>query len=125
MEGLNSLSVLENDIQSLTQKVYTGKELDRVNTFYKEHCEIVEKELSELEAYKKLEEQIGCPLEVRVLLFRGEHVFGEGCMYEIINIDESGFWAEEIVRNGECLGERFLPYKEYKKAWWLEPDKSE
>lgn len=53
MDGLNSLSVLDNGIQSLAQKVYTGKELDRVNAFYKEHCEIVEKELNVLQILKE------------------------------------------------------------------------
>ncbi len=53
MDGLNSLSVLDNDIQSLAQKVYTGKELDRVSAFYKEHCEAVEKELNVLQILKE------------------------------------------------------------------------
>lgn len=53
MDGLNSLSVLDNDIQSLAQKVYTGKELDRVCAFYNEHCEAVEKELKVLQILKK------------------------------------------------------------------------
>lgn len=53
MNGLVSLSVLENDIQSLAQKVYTGKELDSVNAFYKEHCEIVERELYVLNILKE------------------------------------------------------------------------
>lgn len=121
MNGLNSLSVLDNDIQSLAQKVYTGKELDRVNAFYNEHCEIVEKELNELEAYKKLEEQIGCSLEVKCKICTGRSIYlPNGKAYLIAGVRDSYFTIK--VEDG-CT--ETVDNKEYGISWWLKENRSE
>ena len=67
--------------------------------------------------YEDLEEQIGCPLGVRVSLYCGALLIGENCMYCVNSIGESSFWAHKIGENGTDLGEIELFYKDYMKVW--------
>ncbi len=75
----------------------------------------------ELESYKKLEEELGCPLEIRCKLYNNmDIVTDDGFMiikrlYPDCLIAASEYDFKEIK----------FPYKDYKKTWWLKIDKSE
>ena len=77
-----------------------------------------------------LEEQVGCPLEVREKALQQDEIFyverNQTKMIRVVAMN-CGY-----VNNGECVlnclanGIWFcLPVKDYKITWWLKKDKSE
>lgn len=72
-----------------------------------------------------LEEEIGCPLEVRCKVVKNTSIFAELGYRKISNewlvgeISSDGFicWQKYAIR-------RYF-WKDYKKTWWLRKDKSE
>ena len=74
----------------------------------------------ELYTYKKLEEEIGCPLEVRCKLFIGVTIYDKnGNSKDIEEICKSCFGASDGKEIIYCF------YSNYKKTWWLKEDRSE
>lgn len=70
-----------------------------------------------------LEEQIGCPLEVRCNLYEGQHIFDkDGVEFVIRQIGKHDFYKINVypphLKSIEYM-------KGYKKTWWLKEDKSE
>ena len=85
---------------------------------------------NDLLGYKKLEEQLGCPLDVREQALKQDEIFyiekNQNKMIRVVAMN-CGY-----INNGECVlnclanGIWFcLPVKDYKKTWWLREDKSE
>ena len=74
----------------------------------------------ELDKYKQLEEQIGCPLEVRCKMFCGLIVYNKkGEQLRIGSI-----YVDKFLANG--FGHIYeLKYEDHKKTWWLKADRSE
>lgn len=79
----------------------------------------------ELIKYKDLEEEIGCPLEVRCKVVKNTSIFAELGYRKISNewlvgeISSDGFicWQKYAIR-------RYF-WKDYKKTWWLKENKEE
>ena len=101
----------------------TKKQLETYKNTYDRYDGIPNNEFDsicdELINYKKLEEQIGCPLEVRCKITTDTMIFdAEGNSFEVSYIDINNFTA--IMDDYEFNFE----YKDYKKTWWLRKDKS-
>jgi len=76
----------------------------------------------ELLKYKALEEQMGCPLEVRCNIIDGNFVYNEkGIGLRVEMIFENYFIGWHALTDTSL---RYY-YKDYKKTWWLKPDRSE
>ncbi len=138
-EALNDLlrnSVFIDDKGKITITSWeTDKTID-------EQCEVIRKELDYAETMHTLEEQLGCPLEVFVkaltngvyvideetkelqCILRGIHTFtGEG-LGTSAGFSDERVWRKKVNR----AGIEFCPiyfWKDYKKTWWLEKDRSE
>ena len=81
----------------------------------------------ELEAYKKLEEEIGCPLEVRCNLDLNDRIIDMfGIEYIVRSIGKNDFIGYDVkkLEKNEFYRELFK-WKEYKITWWLKADRSE
>lgn len=93
----------------------------------------VEDELKYAGKCHKLEEQLGCPLEVYVKLYQQMKFYRLNALNEIIeceidnpNDDEVyHIQADGIIFNQYDYGWQFYSFKDYKKTWWLRKDKSE
>lgn len=88
--------------------------------------------VNELHRYKKLEEEIGCPLEIRCKLKTDQYIFDKyGEPYQIKTFYENFFIVryrgkeERLEEFGYYGAITDFPYSEYKKTWWLKADKSE
>lgn len=78
---------------------------------------------NEVEKYKMLEKEIGCPLEVRCKLCDGTIIYDEdGKAMGVEHIGEHDFCAYLI---GGPYMPRLMYLKGYKKSWWLKADRSE
>ena len=116
MERLTYEQVLERTEKLKTSKIYASKEE------YFAIDDIIQPML-ELQKYKQLEEQIGCPLEVRCKLCDGTIIYDEnGKPMGVEHIGEHDFYAYLI---GKPYMPRLMYIKGYKKSWWLKADKSE
>ena len=72
--------------------------------------------------YKKLEEEIGCPPEVRCKLYNGRKIYyQDGHIYKVMDIDLTSMDVDGIT----TLNMRHIPYSDYKKTFWLKEDKTE
>lgn len=72
--------------------------------------------------YEDLEEQIGCPLEVRCkIVLRALIYTDDGSDWIVQNVLDKYFWAS---CNTEYSNANFS-WKDYKKTWWLKADRSE
>ena len=94
-----------------------NKELSEEKQRYKEMWFITNNSLAK---YRKLEEQLGCPLEV---VFKAiiNGIIVDGSTYQVkVGKDIYGYFF--ILSNGSSY-----PFylKNYKKSWWLKKDKSE
>ena len=86
----------------------------------------------ELEKYRKLEEELGCPLDVYVKLHKQMKFYRLNALNEIIeceidnpNDDEVyHIQADGIIFNQYDYGWQFYSFKDYKKTWWLKEDKT-
>ena len=69
------------------------------------------------------EEQIGCPLEARCKLYEEQEIYDtNGDMWRISRVEEHTF---EVYKPSHSWNRANLSYSDYKKNWWLKPDKSE
>ena len=75
--------------------------------------------------YKKLEEEIGCPLDIAhsvqpgkivCVLFPDKHIYR--CM-----VDKVSYFG--FTLSGEPDSPGFIYFKQYKQTWWLKEDRSE
>ena len=83
----------------------------------------VRKLVDEVKEYRKLEEELGCPLEVRCKLCDGTLIYDkDGKSMVMEHIGEHDFYAVPIERPHIP---RLMYIKGYKKTWWLKADKSE
>lgn len=83
-----------------------------------EHLEIIKK-LTKLE---DLEEQVGCPLEVRCQLFNNMIVYNDNGEIFIVNTIYPKSFVAELEYD---FKEIEFKYSDYEKTWWLKPDRSE
>ena len=73
--------------------------------------------------YEDLEEQIGCPLEVRCKLYEGQEIYDRtNRKCEITHLYKRDFMVKVKVQQDITF--RIL-YKNYKKTWWTKSDRSE
>ena len=69
--------------------------------------------------YEDLEEQIGCPLEVRLKVTHNTSIYDvEGNEYIVSHIDKEVFEVYSMFY-------MTFRWEHYKKTWWLKEDKSE
>jgi len=79
----------------------------------------LEKQEKENAKYKKLEEQLFCPLEVRLKVTHNTSIYDvEGNEYIVSHIDKEVFEVYAIFY-------MTFRWEHYKKTWWLKKDKSE
>ena len=74
-----------------------------------------------LQKLENLEEQIGCPLEVRCQLYNGRCVYGEYDKERILGIWVNGIITMRLVDKKRTMHK----FSNYKKTWWLKADRSE
>lgn len=76
--------------------------------------------------YKKLEEELGCPLEKLIQFSRQRTVYTiYGTHTNEIVIVDLNLGRIHISINGDINDSYCLYIKDYKKTWWLKEDKSE
>ena len=76
----------------------------------------------ELYRYKKIEEELGCPLEVRCRLYDGAIIYDKNGRKMIVrDLGEHDFLAYQIKEPFADL----MYIKGYKKTWWLKADRTE
>ena len=101
----------KNPCAANAQKVFEySKRIDEV-------LEKIDKDYDELNKYKDLQQELGCPLEVR------EQAFNNG----FYDVDGNHYFCEHYVpylksmhTRGISIGrERHFNLKDYKKTWWL------
>ena len=107
-----------NDIRDNKDKNFNKKEayndLEKTfDTFMEYHDEVQE--------YKQLENEIGCPLEVRCKLYDGAIIYDENGRKMIVrNLGEHDF----LTYQTKGASANLMYIKGYKKSWWLKADKS-
>lgn len=109
----------------LRHDFYNNKELNYDSVAY---FTTIEKDLEVLQQYKKIEEELGCPLDVVFRLkeqgyfcdFKGRHYEIKSIEFEQHTLPYIEFW---INKNYEETSIELL--KHYKKTWWLREDMSE
>lgn len=80
--------------------------------------------VDKLGKYEDLEEEIGCPLEVRCRLHWLSNIYDkDGNKWKINDIYEDKFEAERW--DGDLISVKTYKYCDYKITWWLKPDRSE
>lgn len=76
----------------------------------------------ELEKYRKLEEQLGCPLDVFVKALKNGIYHDNKFEYPVFILDKDNF----KTKNYHLLVKGTVVYlKDYKNTWWLKEDRSE
>lgn len=80
--------------------------------------------------YEDLEEQIGCPLEVRCKIYQGVEVFVESVYWDSLDEEDKTSLTKQTVSsinsNGfSTFSGKQCYWKNHKKTWWLKEDKSE
>ena len=73
--------------------------------------------------YEDLEEQIGCPLEVRCKIYDSQSVFNDDGEELIIQLVEEQYFSAYSTIDYDITYS--LYYKDHKKTWWLKADRSE
>ena len=93
--------------------------------------EEIEEELIHLQKNKQLENEIGCPLEVRCKLYNGALIYDSvfDKVLSIHTINKNSFECKVPVFE-ESIGtvvviKRVFDFSDYKIGWWLKKDKSE
>ena len=73
--------------------------------------------------YEDLEEQIGCPLEVRCKITNGLSIYDkEGNRWIISQIEETYI---DVYNSKDSYYTMIFPYSDYKVTWWLKVDRSD
>lgn len=115
------------------EKPLTTKWEDVSTSYYKIKGDDTGVAISEIERLNKLgkledlEEEFGCPLEVRCKVTTGTYIYDEnGNEYEVEFLYSLSFMATDgkCDDNGITIEAEFL-WKDYKKTWWLKEDRSE
>ena len=80
--------------------------------------------------YHKLEEEIGCPVEVRCKIYNGLEVFVEITYWDSLDEEDKIEIVPQTVstvfsNRFSTLSGKQCYWKEYKKTWWLKADRSE
>ncbi len=73
----------------------------------------------ELIEYKKLEEQLGCPLKIRIKVNPGTSIYDKDGNEYLVEFIEKPFF---IVNTSIYMS---FKWKDYKVTWWLKEDRSE
>lgn len=122
MEKLTYEQVLERTEKLKTSKIYATKEE------YFTIDEIIQP-MVELQTYKKLEEQIGCPIEVYVKLKYDTNFFDrDGIEWFVEAISKKNIICAtrfNISTSPMKAEYKYFELKDYKKTWWIKEDKSE
>jgi hypothetical protein len=86
---------------------------DRIST------DMIYNKLGQLE---DIEEQIGCPLEVRVKIFTGAKVYdSNGTEYEVQYVYENEFMATDGTCDDNGIDNEYhFLFNEYNQFWWLD-----
>ncbi len=101
------------------EKSYTDEEISNI--------------IVKLGKLEDLEEQLGCPLEVRCAVVPDSYIYTFGTTMEnqdvvtqrhIVTISKEGFTILYATATGKER-KMELSWKAYKKTWWLRKDKSE
>ena len=80
-----------------------------------------------------LQEQLGCPLDVRCKVVPDSYIFTFGTSMEsqeiitrrkVITISQEGIYILYRTASGEGRN-MILPWEAYKNTWWLKEDRSE
>lgn len=80
-----------------------------------------------------LQEEIGCPLKVRCEVVPNSYIYTFGTSMEtldvitrrkVITISKEGIYISYATASGKER-DMTLPWKAYKKTWWLKADRSE
>lgn len=106
------------------QQIYDFKRYNELEDYVDSDLTLAIDKLGKLE---DLEEQIGCPLDVRCKLTYDSHIYDEdGRSYTEIIMFKDYILAYDgrEDENGMLEATRF-EWKGYKKTWWLKEDKSE
>lgn len=102
----------------------TSKDIEMIAKMSNSHIktnETLQQVFEELYRYKKIEEEIECPLEVRCKLYEGQEVYDKtNRKCEITHLYKRDF----MVKAAQDITFRIL-YKNYKKTWWTKEDASE
>lgn len=106
---------------------------DYIDSMEEKNQIYVEEELNYASKCHNLEEQIGCPLEVRCAVVPDSFIYTFGTTMEnqdvvtqrhIVTISKEGFTILYATTTGKER-KMELSWKAYKKTWWLRKDKSE
>ena len=81
----------------------------------------------ELDGYKALEKELGCPLEVffKVIATKKVYIVLTKCNFNRVYFVNLDFSAQDILTLGFFVGGCKFLFNEYKITWWLKEDKSE
>lgn len=104
-------------------KLLKGRECQWRKKLKNENYELIDKAINKLGKLEDLEEQLGCPLEVREQAFNngfydenGNHYICEHYVPYLKQMHTKGIMTHT---------EKRFRLKDYKKTWWLKKDKSE
>ena len=108
------------------------------------NLQLADEELEYAEKCHKLQEQLGCPLDMILNLMKNSNTLDEHCHTQDIYFDYKGKlisgsfikleYDNEFIINVETsemfdsyydIDDYDLKVKDYKKTWWLKEDKSE
>lgn len=101
-----------------------------------EHIKFVKAKLEYADKMKAIEEQLGCPLEVREKALSSFYIPGYGYVSnndDFINLRKhsKGYYLKVVIHPSKPTPPHFYGYcdihylKDYKKTWWLKEDRSE
>ena len=122
MNGKEALNHICENCERAGAKIKTLCPYRSISGDYCEAYEQIKADLDELNKYKKLEKQIGCPLEVRCELYSNKTIYtadGDGFLITDLFYDLFIAEAEYDFRTKE------FKYSDHKKTWWLKADRSE
>ena len=111
----------------------TLKQLEELKKIGIPSEELFHEVCDELLKYKQREEQIGCPVEVRCEVLPDSYIYTFGTSMDTIDV-VTGRKVTSISSEGIHISystasgrerDMTLPWKAYKRTWWLKSDKSE
>ena len=96
---------------------------DLMEKYAIESIDYLEQCIKRSDKYGELEEEIGCPIEVRCKITNDLSIYDkEGNRWIISQIEETYIDAYSSKDNYYTM---IFPYKDYQKSWWLKEDRSE
>lgn len=121
-----------NELEEIKEFVNDNKKFKYKN-IVNFNCDCIKDELEYADKCHSLEEQIGCPLEVRCSVVPDSFIYTFGTSMEnqdivtqrhVVTISKEGFTIMYAAATGKDR-KMELSWKAYKKTWWLKKDKSE